>query len=91
MRSLNDGENLRGTLSIEEPTKKPRWHAPVRLIAVSAVLMLVGCGLCSAGGFSLEGTDTHPVVVGFGAVAFWSGLAGFFAGVLWWLVALVSG
>lgn len=78
-------------MSIDELKKKPRWRTPVRLIAVSAVLMLVGCGLCGAGGFSLEGSDTHPVVVGIGTVAFWGGVLGFGVGVLWWVIALVSG
>jgi hypothetical protein len=76
---------------VDDPAKKPGWSGPVKLIAVSAVLMLVGFGLCSAGGINLEESDTHPIVVGVGAVAFWGGLAAFFVGVVWWLIALVSG
>ncbi len=78
-------------MSIEEPKKKARWHAPVKLIAISAVSILLGCGLCSAGGLRLEGDNIHPVVVGIGTVAFWGGLLGFGVGVLWWLVAIIAG
>jgi hypothetical protein len=76
---------------IEEPKKKARWRVPVIVIAVSAVLMVLGVGLCDAGGLRIEGSDTYPVVVGIGAVAFWGGVMGFGVGVIWWLVALVSG
>jgi hypothetical protein len=70
--------------------KKKRWHAPVKLIAISAVSILLGCGLCSVGGFNIEHDSTYPVVVGFGTAAFWGGVLGFFVGVLWWLIAIVA-
>jgi hypothetical protein len=78
-------------MSIDEPKKKPGWHAPVKLIAVSAVLILLGFGLCDAGGLRLEEPSIHPVVVGFGTIAFWGGVLAFLVGVLWWLVAIASG
>jgi hypothetical protein len=78
-------------MSIDEPKKKARWRAPVIVMAVSAVLMVLGCGLCSAGGLRIEGDNVHPIVVSFGTVAFWGGVLGFGVGVIWWLVALVSG
>jgi len=84
-------EDAQGTTPPEKTRKKARWHAPVKLIAISAVLVLLGCGLCSAGGLNLEGSDTHPIVVGIGTVAFWGGVLGFGVGVLWWLVAIVFG
>jgi hypothetical protein len=74
----------------EEPKKKARWHAPVKLIAISAVSILLGCGLCSVGGLRLEGDSIHPVVVGIGTAAFWGGILGLGVGVLWWLIALIS-
>jgi hypothetical protein len=78
--------------SSSEPKKleNVRWRAPVKLIAASAVSILLGIGLCSAGGFNLEGSDAHPAVVVMGAIAFWGGVLGFVIGVLWWLMALVS-
>jgi hypothetical protein len=78
-------------VSVDGPKKKAKWRAPVMVIAASAAMMLLGCGLCSAGGLSLEGSDTYPVVVSIGTVAFWAGVLGFVVGVLWWLVAIVSG
>jgi hypothetical protein len=84
-------EDCQDITRADEPKKKARWLAPVKLIAVSAVLILLGCGLCSVGGLSLEGSDTHPIVVGIGTIAFWGGVLGFGVGVLWWLVAIVSG
>ena len=72
----------------KEPKKKTRWHAPVKLIAISAVSILLGCGLCSAGGFNLEGSNT--VTTNFGMAFFWFGALAFLVGVLWWLVAIIA-
>jgi len=77
-------------MSIEEPKKKARWHAPVKLIAISAVSILLGCGLCSAGGMRFDQDSVHPVIVNIGVVAFWGGLLGLGVGVLWWLVAIIA-
>ena len=77
-------------MSIEEPKKKARWHAPVKLIAISAVSILLGCGLCSAGGMRFDQDSVHPVIVNIGIVAFWGGILGLGVGVLWWLVAIIA-
>jgi len=70
-------------MSLEEP--KVKWRAPVKLIAISAVLILLGFGLC-AGGFSLEGGNN--VAVKFGMAAFWGGVLAFCVGFCWWIMSL---
>jgi hypothetical protein len=73
-----------------EPRQKSRFKTPGILIAVSAALILLGIGLCSAGGINFEHDSTHPFIVGTGTAAFWGGIFGFVVGVLWWLAALVG-
>lgn len=73
----------------EEPIKKSGWRTPAKVIAVSAVMMLLGFGLCTAGGFNLEGSNT--VTTNFGVVLFLLGVLGFAIGFFWWLIAIASG
>ena len=61
---------------------------PAKVVAVSAALILVGIGLCSGGGFSLEGTSTMAAQIG--TFAFFAGVLGFVVGVLWWLIHVIS-
>jgi hypothetical protein len=77
-------------ITIPQPGPKSRLKAPTILIAISVVLIILGFGLCSAGGLRLEEDSIHPVVVGIGTAAFWGGALGFFVGVLWWLIAIVA-
>ena len=75
----------------EEPQKKTGWLTPGKLIAITAAMILLGIGLCSLGGFNLEGSDTHPFLVGLGTASFWIGLIAFFVGLFWGLVTLITG
>jgi hypothetical protein len=83
---MSDKENH---MTIEEPAKKSRISTPAKLIAISAALILVGFGLCALGGINLEGPSSATTSIG--TVAFLSGVGGFLVGVLWWLVAVISG
>jgi hypothetical protein len=73
---------------LEEPKKKSRLSTPAKVTAISVVSMLLGIGLCSGGGFSLEGTSTIAAQIGI--LAFLGGVVGFVVGVLWWLISVVS-
>ena len=72
----------------EEPRKKSGISTPAKVVAISAGLILLGIGLCSNGGFSLEGTSTIAGQIG--TVAFFAGVLGFVVGVLWWLIHVIS-
>ena len=79
------------SITVPQPKPKSRFKVPGILIAISAALALLGCGLCSAGGMRFDQDSVYPVVVDIGAIAFWGGILGFGVGVLWWLVALIAG
>jgi hypothetical protein len=72
----------------EEPRKKSKISTPAKVVAISAVLILLGLGLCSGGGFSLEGTSSIAAQIGI--IAFFGGVLGFVVGVLWWFIHVVS-
>ncbi len=72
-------------MTIEQPAKKSRLSAPIKLIAASAVSVVLGIGLCSVGGFNLEGSNT--LTTQFGIVAFFGGLLGLGVGIVWLFVA----
>jgi hypothetical protein len=72
----------------EEPKKKSGISTPAKVVAISAALILLGLGLCSGGGFSLEGTSSTAAQIG--TLAFLAGVAGFVVGVLWWLIYIIS-
>ena len=72
----------------ERRKNKSRVSTPAKVVAISVGLILLGIGLCSGGGFSLEGTSS--VAAQIGTSAFFAGVAGFVVGVLWWLIHIVS-
>jgi len=72
----------------EEPKKKSGISTPAKVVAISAALILLGIGLCSGGGFSLEGTSTPAAQVG--TFAFFAGVAGFIIGIIWWFIHLIT-
>jgi hypothetical protein len=74
---------------MDEHDKKSGFSAPAKLVAISAALVLLGFGLCSGGGFSLEGTSTITAQIG--TLAFFGGLLGFVAGVIWWFIYKILG
>jgi hypothetical protein len=71
-----------------ETQNKSRFKGPTILLAISAALVLLGGGLCTVGGFTLEGTNT--LTTNIGMATFWPGTAGLCIGVLWWLIALIT-
>jgi hypothetical protein len=72
----------------EEPKERLGISTPAKVVAGSAGLVLLGIGLCSGGGFSLEGTSS--VAAQIGTLSFFVGVAGFVVGVLWWFIYMVS-
>jgi hypothetical protein len=74
---------------MEEPKKKSRFSAPAKLIAVAAASIVLGIGLCSAGGFNFEGASSTTANIG--TFAFFGGLLALAIGVLWWFIALIAG
>ena len=72
----------------EGPTKKSGISTPAKVVAISAAFILLGLGLCSGGGFSLEGTSTIAAQIGI--IAFLGGVLGFAVGALWWLIHVIS-
>ena len=72
----------------EEPPKKSGISTPAKVVAISAALILLGIGLCSGGGFSLEGTSSTAAQIG--TFLFFAGVAGFIVGVLWWFIHLIT-
>jgi hypothetical protein len=76
-------------MAMEAPKQKKRWQAPLITLAISVVSILIGCGLCSVGGFSLEGTNSATANAG--TVAFFLGIAGLLIGLLWLIIALIVG
>ena len=72
----------------EESKKKSGISTPAKVVAISAGLILLGLGLCSGGGFSLEGTSTIAAQIGI--IAFLGGVLGLAVGVLWWLIHVIS-
>jgi uncharacterized membrane protein len=79
------------SITVPQPGPKSRFKAPGILIAISAALALLGCGLCSAGGMRIDQDSVHPVIVDIGTIAFWLGILGFAGGVLWFLVEVIAG
>jgi hypothetical protein len=76
-------------MSNQQPAKKSRLRAPGIFLAASAVSVLLGIGLCSGGGFNLEGTNS--AIGNVGVFAFFLGILGIVIGFLWLIIAAIAG
>jgi len=73
----------------DEVKPKSRLRAPAILIGTSALAVLLSIGLCSVGHFNLEGQSSP--LANIGVLAFFAGIFGGFAGIIWLIVAAIVG
>lgn len=73
----------------DEIKPKSRLAAPAKLIGASALAVLLSIGLCSVGHFNLEGESSPLANVG--VFLFFAGIFGGFVGLVWLLIAAISG
>ena len=73
----------------DEIKPKSRLKAPAIVLAASALTVLLSIGLCSAGNFNLEGESSPLANVG--VFLFFAAIFGGFVGVIWLIIAAISG
>jgi hypothetical protein len=71
-----------------DPEPRSRFKTPAIVLAISAALVILSIGLCSAGRWQFDGPSSPVGDAGF--YCFFAGLFGGVVSVLWLLIALVS-
>ena len=69
----------------EEPQRKSRSGLPAKAVAISALSVVIGFGLCSAGGGFMNAT--RPGLVETGMFVFWGGVLSLIVSLVWLFIS----